>query len=303
MTSIAHKTRKEVEALLGSSIQTTHFAPPMSFDDAVVDGCEQQTLHFQGSDGEIIPALLLLPTERKQPVPAILYCHAHGNVYERGMSELFDGTPALQGPYAPALLALGFAVLCIEMPAFGARQEPSESARAKKHLWNGTTLFGQMLDELAAGIAYLTEHPAIDEGRIGVLGFSMGSTHAFWLAALDERVKAAVALCSFADIRCLIDTPAHDGHGIYMTVPGLLREHSTGTVAGLTAPRPLMIGVGMQDWSTPQDCFATARAELETAYRDSPDALVFHVEADTGHEETPAMRQAALSFLERHLCR
>lgn len=259
------------------------------------------TLSFERA-GETVPALFLHPTDPKAPVPVVLYCHAHGNKWDFGMAELMEGRGSLQTPYGPALQALGIASLCIQMPAFGARQDPTESARAKKHLWNGTTLFGQMLEELAAGISFISHQPQIDANRIGCLGFSMGSTHAWWMAALDERVKASVALCSFADLATLTQTPAHDGHGIYMTVPGLLKDHSTGQIAGLAAPRALMIGVGLQDWSTPEAAFQTARAELEAAYHDAPDALCFHVEPDLDHAESPAMRQATLAFLEAQLC-
>ncbi|MFN3227590.1 MAG: alpha/beta hydrolase family protein [Hyphomicrobiales bacterium] len=300
------KTRQEViqelENLIGSRLKEAAFAPPRLIDQKNYQGWHLDTLHFDGADGETIPALFLHPIDPQTPVPAVLYCHAHGNRFDFGMAELMEGRGSLQGAYGPALQALGLAVLCLEMPAFGARQGRTESERAKKHLWNGTTLFGQMLEELAAGISFLANHRDVDETRIGVLGFSMGSTHAWWLAALDERVKASVALCSFADLDCLTQTPAHDGHGIYMTVLGLLNTFSTGQIAGLAAPRALMIGVGLQDWSTPEACFEKARKELDAAYADAPEALRFHIEPDMGHVETPAMRQASLDFLEAHLC-
>lgn len=302
----APKTRQEViqglENLLGSRLTEAAFDPPRLVERRAHEGWHLDTLSFEGAEGETIPALFLHPADPEEPVPAVLYCHAHGNRFDFGMAELMEGRPTLQEAYGPALQALGIASLCLEMPAFGARQEPTESERAKKHLWNGTTLFGEMLDELAAGISFLADHADVDETCIGVLGFSMGSTHAWWMAALDERVKASVALCSFADLGCLTETPAHDGHGIYMTVPRLLRHFSTGQIAGLTAPRALMIGVGLQDWSTPEPCFTKARADLESAYADTPEALHFHIEPDMGHVETPAMRQASLDFLEAHLC-
>lgn len=300
------KTRQEViqglETLLGSRLGEAAFAPPRLIDRQDHQGWHLDTLHFEDAEDETIPALFLHPSDPHKPVPAILYCHAHGNRFDFGMGELMEGRGSLQGAYGPALQALGIASLCLEMPAFGARQSRTESERAKKHLWNGTTLFGQMLEELAAGIGFLADHADVDETRLGVLGFSMGSTHAWWVAALDERVKAAVALCSFADLKCLTQTPAHDGHGIYMTVPGLLRDFSTGQIAGLAAPRALMIGVGLQDWSTPEPCFEKARKELDAAYCDAPEALHFHIEPDMGHVETPAMRQASLDFLEAQLC-
>lgn len=284
--------------MLGLPVASARFEPPSLAERSEFDGWYLDTLHFVGADGEIIPALFLHPDDQAEPVPAVLYCHAHGNVYGCGMDELMDGTPVLQGAYGPALMDRGFASLCLEMPTFGARQEPTEIARAKKHLWHGTTLFGQMLAELAAGVSFLANHTNVDKQRLAALGFSMGSTHAYWLSALCPRIQAAVALCSFADLACLARTPNHDMHGIYMTVPGFLKEHSTGRLAGLTAPRKLMIGVGLNDWSTPETCFHKARAELEAAYQEMPEALKFHVEPNMGHVETPTMRQASLSFLE-----
>ncbi len=301
MATHPQKTRQEVEDLLGCRIADA------AFDEACVvatqerDDWQLDRLAF-GRRSETIPAYFLHPANPEAPVPAVLYCHAHGNRWDFGMAELMEGRGSLQGAYGPALQTLGVASLCIEMPAFGARQDTKESARAKKHLWNGTTLFGQMLEELAAGIRWLTSHPHVAGDRVGALGFSMGSTHAWWLAALDERLKAAIALCSFADLACLTQTPAHDGHGIYMTVPGLLKTHSTGQIAGLAAPRALMLGIGLQDWSTPQNCFDTARADLELAYATAPDQLHLHVEPDLGHAESPAMRDASLAFLETQLC-
>jgi len=304
MTSL--KTRQEViqelENLLGSRLSEAAFAPPRLVDRQDHQGWHLDTLQFDGADGETVPALFLHPIDPQKPVPAVLYCHAHGNRFDFGMAELMEGRGSLQGPYGPALQALGIASLCLEMPAFGNRQNRLESERAKKHLWNGTTLFGQMLEELTAGISFLADQTDVDENRIGALGFSMGSTHAWWMAALDDRLKASIALCSLADLDCLTQAPAHDGHGIYMTVPGLLKTFSTGQIAGLAAPCALMIGVGLQDWSTPKPCFEKARAELDAAYCDTPEALHFHIEPDMGHVETPAMRQASLDFLEAHLC-
>ncbi|MCP4385922.1 MAG: prolyl oligopeptidase family serine peptidase, partial [Hyphomicrobiales bacterium] len=243
------------------------------------------------------------PAKADVPVPALLYCHAHGDRYSIGREELLDSRPALQGPYAADLVERGFAVLCLEMPCFGERMGGIESAMSKAHHWHGRTLFGRMLAELVAGIDFLAAHPAVDTARIGAIGFSMGGTHAWWLAALEPRLKAAVSMCCFADMACLIEADAHDGHGAYMTVPGLLRDSSTGRLAGLAAPTPQLFCVGLKDWSTPAACFGRARNEIESAYNAAGcgDALEFHVEPEAGHEETPAMRKRVLDFLSGRL--
>ncbi|WP_216641159.1 alpha/beta hydrolase family protein [Oceaniglobus roseus] len=254
-------------------------------------------LDFTTGDGATVPGLYL--PGRGEGHPAVLYCHAHGNRYDIGMREIYEGRPALLSPWLGPLQAAGYAVLCLEMPCFGARAVPGEQALAKALLWRGRTLFGQMLAEQAAGLCWLAAQPGLDGGRIAAMGISMGGTLAWWLAALEERVAAAASMCCFADLATLVESGAHDGHGIYMTVPGLLAETSTGRLSGLAAPRPLLHCVGLADWSTPPDAFARARGELLAVY-DAIDArrhLAFHAEEDLGHAESPAMRDRVLAFL------
>lgn len=292
--------RERLAGLLGAGFPGPGFygvkqQGEVGFGDWVIED-----LLFEAISGEPVPALFLRPPEGHNPVPAIVYCHAHGNRYSMGREELTKGRPSLQGACANDLQTLGIAALCLEMPCFGTRQSPPESARAKAALWRGDTLFGQMLSEQMAGLSYLAEHPLVDGTRLGAVGFSMGSTLAWWLAAMDERVRAASALCSFADLETLVDLDAHDGHGIYMTVPGLLAAGRSGQVAGLAAPRALQICVGLQDWSTPEPAFAVGRSDLEAAY-EGGSGLEFHVEPEAGHEETPEMRAGVLDFLNRKL--
>lgn len=297
------ETRRRIERLLGCTDADLRFAKSETISTTELGDRVIYDLRFEMHDGEAVPAWFVQPLGCSAPCPAILYLHAHGARYDIGRAELFDGRPALQRPYIDDLVGAGLAVLCIEMPCFGARQVPNESARSKAHLWHGTTLYGRMIHELRCGLTFLSAHAAIDPKRIGTLGISMGGTQAFWLAALDERVAASVSLCAFADLACLIETGEHDKHGHYMTVPGLVAETSTGALAGLAAPRPQFFGVGMKDWSSPPICLEKARAEIERIYndRDARDALFFHVETEAGHEETAAMRGAVLSFLRQTL--
>ena len=292
-----------IQSLLGGELGTVQLGDPEVRSQWADVGWLNEDLLFRSSLGDDIPGYFLRPEAIRTPLPAILYCHAHGARYDIGRAELFDGRAALQSAYAADLRGLGCAVLCLEMPCFGERREPGESALAKTHLWHGRTLFGRMLAELVSGVDFLAAHPGIDGDRIGAMGISMGGTHAWWLAALDSRIRAAANLCCFADLECLVASGEHDGHGTYMTVPGLLQATSTGRLAALAAPRAQFIGVGLRDRFTPTDCFDRARAELEDGYAraGAPDAIEFCVDPNTGHEETPAMRQAVLSFLEKHL--
>jgi hypothetical protein len=105
-------------------------------------------------------------------------------------------------------------------------------------------------------------------------------------------------MCAYAEFATLIETGAHDLHGIYLTVPGLLNIASNGEIAGLIAPRPQFIGIGDLDPLTPPAAVDKALAETRTEYAQAgaADALIVHREAASGHVETPAMRAAVLDF-------
>ena len=208
------------------------------------NGCVLERLRFGLADGGETRGLLMRPSEVGKPLPAILYPHAHGNRYDIGASELIDGRPALLGAPGPRLARAGHIVLCIDMPTFATRADVTESAAVKAALWQGRTLFGQMLGEQAGALTWLSARSDVDPGRIGMTGMSMGATLTYVLAALDARIKVAAHLCGYADLATLVATGAHDLHGHYLTVPGLLRATSTGAIAGLIAPRPQLICVG-----------------------------------------------------------
>lgn len=244
--------------------------------------------------GSEFPATLLQPDQPNGA--AIVYCHAHGGRYDIGRRELLEGRPAIPQPFGPDLARSGNTVICADMPVFGDLQaQGPESVRAKALLWNGSTMMGEALDLLRAAFDCLEALPTVEPARIGAFGLSMGATHAYWLAALEPRVAAVAHLCAFSDIAPLIETGAHDRHGIYMTVPGLLKHGDMGDVAALVAPRPQLVASGEDDPLTPPEALQPALETLMAAYEDGGDLRTIN-ELGSGHLMTPKMRSETLRF-------
>jgi dienelactone hydrolase len=246
-----------------------------------------------------VRGFLTRPLSVSDRLPGVLYCHAHGAKYGIGAAELTDGRPSLIGPYGPLLAERGFVTLSIDMPTFGERQEPGEDALSKALLWQGRTLMGEMLGDLSAAFAYLAARDDVDPGKIAAFGLSMGATHAFFLGALEPRINRIAHLCCYADWATLVETGAHDLHGHYMTVPGLLARTSVGEIAGLAAPKPQLICVGEADPLTPPEAVRRAYRETLAAYRaaGAEGSMRLIVETGSGHVETPRMREAVMAFL------
>lgn len=279
------------EKRAGSLISKTEQAEP---------GYVIEHLRLRIGDAEV-RGILTRPDNVSGRLPAILYGHSHGGDYGIGARELLDGREYLLDPLGPVFARAGYVTLCIDMPVFGERATVSESFAAKALLWHGKTLFGEMLSDHAAALTYLAGRDDVDAGRIGAFGLSMGCVLSCWLAAIDTRISAVAHLCCFADFRTMIEMGAHDGHGIYLIVPGLLREADSGTIAGLIAPRPQLICVGEADALSPVPAVQRALAELRPAYSGREDRLEVLSEPGVGHQETPAMRAAVLAFFGKWL--
>jgi len=235
--------------------------------------------------------------------PAILYAHSHGGRYDVGAAELLEGREYLLAPWGPELARRGYVTLAIDMPTFGSRQTETESAAAKAAIWYGKSLIGRMLEQQMAALSYLSARPDVDAGRTGGFGMSLGSTLSYWQAAVDVRLRAIAHLCCFADYATLVQLGAHDRHGVYLLVPGMLNEISTGTIAGLVAPRPQLICVGRLDELTPPLSVERALRETEAMYRTNgaSEALHFYEDAQAAHQETTKMRSLVLEFFARSL--
>jgi len=252
---------------------------------------------------EPVPAYFVKPKNAAGPLPTILYHHSHGHNYALGKDELLRGREYIQPPpYADALTAQGYAALCIDQWAFNERQGRTESEIFKLMLWEGRVLWGMMVHDGLRAFDYLITRPDVDSARIGTLGMSLGSTLAWWLAALEPRVKVCVDICCLTDFQALIETRNLDGHSLYYYVPGLLQHFTSAAINALIAPRPHLGLAGVYDRLTPPAGLDRIDAHLRQVYGELGAPEAWQLERHhTGHFETAAMRQQILAFLARWL--
>jgi len=221
------RRRQELWSLLGDLPWAHKPGPAKVVKTEKHDGYTLQRLVLDLNGIEPVPALLLIPDKRPEPAPGLLFIHWHGGMYDLGKEQLLIGAEA-QPAYAPVCAEKGIVTLAIDSWCFGERKHEAEGRTGEEDafklmLWRGQVLWGMMmLDEFRA-FDYLASRPEVDPRRLGALGMSMGSTKAWWLAALEPRVRLCVDICCLTDFEELIRTHNLKGHGIYY-VPSLLQQ-------------------------------------------------------------------------------
>ncbi len=295
--------RQRLYALLGDLPDRSRPVTARLVAEEARDGYILEKLLLDLNGIEAVPVYFARPHAATERLPVILYNHAHGGDYRLGKDELLNGRDALQEPpYVVELTRRGYAALCIDTWAFGERRGRTESEIFKLMLWRGQVMWGMMVYDSLRAIDYLVSRSDVDPARIGTLGMSMGSTMAWWVAALDMRVSVCVDICCLTDYQALIESRGLDGHGIYYYVPGLLNHFTTAQINALIAPRPHLSLAGNYDPLTPPAGLDAIDAELKRVYAEQGASQAWRLlRYDIGHFETAAMRAEALAFLQHWL--
>ena len=295
--------RAELYGLLGKLPDRRRPASGQKSSEVERDGyvLERWTLDLNGI--EPVPALVARPRGATGRLPAVVFNHSHGGGYTIGKTEFIEGRSYLQPtPYAKALTDIGVVAIAIDHWIFGERSHTTEQDMFKLMLWRGQVLWGMMVYDSLRALDVLLQRPDVDPHRVGTLGMSMGSTMAWWLAALDERVKATVDINCLTDFDSLIAAKALSKHGVYYYVPSLLSHFTTSQINALIAPRAHLGIVGTRDPLTPASGVDRIDRELRAEY-----ARLGHADRwkllryDVEHRETPDGRRAALEFLKQWL--
>jgi dienelactone hydrolase len=298
-----NKRRKELYGLLGELPPRERPVHATLLERSERDGYVLEKLLLDLNGSQLVPAYFVKPRNATGRSPCLLYNHAHGGDYQLGKEELLLGRKELCAPpYAQALTAQGWTALCLDAWVFGERSGRSESGVFKEMLWKGQVLWGKMVYDSLRALDYLVTRADVDPERLGTLGMSMGSTMAWWCAALDTRVKVCVDICCLTDYDALIAAGGLDEHGIYYYVPALLKHFSTAQINALIAPRPHLSLAGNQDPLTPPEGLELIDRELRQVYEAMGAKEAWQMRRyEGGHQETAQMRVESLNFLQKWL--
>ena len=300
------RRRKELWDLLGD-LPWEHTPSPPKLVTREEHGdytLERWVLDLNGI--EPVPALLLIPHKRQNPAPGMLYIHWHAGMYGLGKEQLVAGVKA-QPAYAPVFAGKGIVTLAIDSWCFGERKHEADGSEGEQDafklmLWKGQVLYGMMMFDEFRALDFLASRPEVDGARLAAMGMSMGATKAWWLAALDPRIKVCMDICCLTDYDELIKTHGLKEHGIYYYVPSLLKHFQTAQINELIVPRAHLSVNGRRDPLTPPAGVEKIREYLLPLYREHGQESDCRIELfDCEHVELPAMRTLILEWMDRLL--
>lgn len=274
-------------------------------------GYRVQKFTLDNGEGNQIPLLLMIPDGLQKPAPAIIGLHASGRDTTDVLAPNQNGGELALGV---ALVKEGYVVLSLDnwwhgeragTGPGGSREKGNDEQQSlhKYNLWLGRTLWGMFVRDDQIALDFLCQHPAVDAKRIGVTGRSMGSTRAYWLAAVDERVACAVGVACLTRATNLIRHGQLRQHGVYFFTNGLLKTCDTEGVLALMAPRPYLALTGELDGGSPADGIKVINEKVSAVYNavGASDKFKSNLYPNIGHVHTPEMRQETIQWFNKWL--
>jgi len=230
---------------------------------------------FSAEAGVEVPCHLLVPKEAPSPLPLMICLQGHstGMHISLGRPKYEGDAESIAGGRDFALQAVreGFAALALEQRCFGERSDsrPKEARTVNSschhasmcELLVGRTMLGLRVWDVSRAIDALGEFEGLDMDRIACMGNSGGGTVSYYAACTDDRIKAVMPSCSVCTFKSSIGAVDHCQCNY---IPGIMNYVEMGELAGLIAPKSLLVVAGRKDPIFPiagvKECFASVQA-------------------------------------------
>ena len=208
-------------------------------------GYELEEVTFQSLPDRRAHAWVMMPLHREGRVGAVLAIAGHGGT----------GNQVVHGEslywYGPALARMGCAVI-----------SPDVGQHELQHpQWS---LMGERVWDSLRCLDYLETRPEVDTNRFAVAGLSLGGETTMYVAALDERIRAA---CSSGWLTTVANMK--NGHCPCWNFPGLEEQFDFADIFACVSPRPLVMEIGEKERTPggfPVGIARGAFAEIVPAY-------------------------------------
>lgn len=268
----------------------------VTHDDFLVEN-----IHFQSRPGLYVTGNLYLPKQVDEKLPAILYVCGHGGVKKDGVS---FGNKVHYQHHGEWFARNGYVCLTIDTLQLGEIEGIHHGTYNRDMWWwlnRGYTPAGVEAWNCVRALDYLETRPEVDPHRFGVTGRSGGGAYSWWIAAIDERIKAAVPVAGITDLQNHVVDGCVEGHCDCMYMVNMYRWDYA-QVAAMVAPRPLLISNTDTDRIFPLDGVVRTFESVRRIYalHGAADKVALNITAG-GHKDTQELRVHAFRWFNQHL--
>lgn len=251
----------------------------------------QKRIRYLSEGNDWVPAYLLMP-KREGPLPAMLCLHQTTRL-GKGEPAGIGGLPDLH--YAQELAERGYVAIAPDYPSFG---DYKIDAYALGYV--SATMKG--IHNHRRAVDLLVSMPEVDARRIGVIGHSLGGHNSLFVAAFDERIKAAVTSCGFTSVGRYFggDLTGWSHLGYMPRVAELYGKEATRMpfdytdILAAIAPRAVFVNAPTGDGNFDVTGVRNTVALVDDLFRGKLDVVY----PEVGHTFPPAIRNQAYQFLD-----
>ena len=256
-------------------------------------GVTRQLVEYEGEPGMRVRGYLISPRQTSEPRPGVVALHSTVDHTIRQPAGV-EGVP--QKAFGLRLAQMGVVTFSPECFLWHGPESRSyeEQAERFQRRHPGSKGMAKMLFDASRGLDVLEHLEQVDSERMGAIGHSLGAKEALYLAAFDERVRAAVSSeggigTSFSNW----DASWYLGEGIKDF------GHDHHELLALIAPRPfLLIGGGAADGEKSCPYVKAALPVYELHERPRRIGLLNHGQ---GHAMPPVAEHRAYQWLLTYL--